>query len=69
MADKNQSSVNPIQVQKFLKGINYPCSKQDLIKTAKNEGADQNVLNTLQKIPDRKYDAPTDVTKEIGKFE
>ncbi len=69
MADKNQSKVNPIQVQKFLKGIKYPCSKQDLVKKAKSEGADQNVLDTLQKIPDRDYDAPTDVTKEIGKIE
>ncbi len=69
MADKGQQKVNPIQVQKFLKGVDYPVSKQDLLKKAKSEGADQNVMDTLQKIPDRQYDAPTDVTKEIGKIE
>ncbi len=67
MADKTQI-VNPIQVQKFLSGVNYPASKQDLMKTAKSQGADQNVMDTLKKLPDRKYDAPTDVTKEIGKL-
>ncbi len=68
MADKDQI-VNPIQVQKFLGGIDYPASKQDLLDTAKSQGADQNVMSTLKKLPDRKYDAPTDVTKEIGKLE
>ncbi len=65
MADKTQI-VNPVQVQKFLGGIDYPASKQDLLKTAKNQGADENVMNTLKKLPDRKYDGPTDVTKAIG---
>ncbi len=68
MADKTQI-VNPIQVQKFLGGINYPASKQDLLDTAKGKGADQNVMGTLKKLPDRTYDGPTDVTKAIGKLE
>ena len=68
MADKNDQDVNPVQVQKFLGGIDYPCSKQDLVDTAKDQGADERVMNVLKKLPDRKYDAPTDVTKEIGKL-
>ncbi len=69
MADENPKSVNPVQVQKFLGGIDYPCSKQDLLKTAKDQGADDRVINLLKALPDKKYDAPTDVTKEIGKIE
>ncbi len=69
MADQNQAKVNPIQVQKFLGGINYPVSKQDLIKTAKSHGADDRVLNTLNRLPEKQYSAPTDVTKAIGKIE
>lgn len=60
--------VNPVQVQKFLSGIDYPCSKQELLDAAKSNGADKNVMNMLQEIPDREYDAPTDVTKELGKL-
>ncbi len=69
MADKNQNMVNPVQVQKFLSGIDYPCSKDDLIKTARQHGADDNVINTLQKLPNKSYDAPTEVTKQLGKIE
>ena len=33
MANQQQDSrVNPVQVQKFLGGVDYPCSKDDLIK-------------------------------------
>ncbi len=66
MADEK---VNPVQIQKYLGGIDYPASKQDLVKTAKSKGADQRVMDMLNKLPDQKYNKPTDVTKEIGKLE
>jgi hypothetical protein len=69
MADQNRAHANPVQVEKFLRGINYPCSKQNLLSTAKKEGADQNVMNLLQKLPDKKYGSPVDVSEAIGKLE
>ena len=60
------NAVNPAQVQKFLAGIDYPCSKQDLIQTAQDEGADQNVLDTLKRLPDQKDNSPNDVAGQIG---
>ena len=67
--DNQSNYVNPIQVQRFLKGVDYPASKQDLIDKAKSHGADEGVIGTLEKLPDRMYDGPTGVTQEIGKFE
>ncbi len=73
MAEKGNKTqtvrVNPIQVQKFLKGVDYPCSKQDLITTARREGADQNVLQTLQAMPMERFNSPNDVAEAIGKIE
>ncbi|MDT5132095.1 MAG: hypothetical protein QOE41_1406, partial [Mycobacterium sp.] len=46
---------NPIQLQKNLKGVNYPASKQDLVTRAKQNGADEQVLNQLNKLPDKEY--------------
>ncbi len=59
---------NPIQVQKFLNGIDYPASKKDLIETARREKADDNVLQTLERLPDRTYNGPNAVAHEIGKL-
>lgn len=59
---------NPIQVQKFLKGIDYPAPKRQLVETARRHGADENVIYTLEQLPDRTFDSPTAIAKEIGKL-
>jgi len=61
------ADVNPIQLQKFLGGIEYPASKQTLIDTAKEHGADDDVLEVLNGLPDQEYDAPTAVVKAQSK--
>ncbi|MBE9111514.1 DUF2795 domain-containing protein [Nodosilinea sp. LEGE 07298] len=63
------AAVNPIQVQKFLKGINYPASKQDVVEHAKQQGADENVCSTLEQMPDQEFETPADVSKAIGEIE
>jgi hypothetical protein len=60
------AKVNPIQLQKHLKGMDYPASKQDLINHAKKQGADENALSALEQLPDEKYETPADVSKAIG---
>jgi hypothetical protein len=57
---------NPIQVQKFLGGLDYPVSKDTIVETAKKNGADKDVLDALEGLPDREYDAPTAVSKAIS---
>ncbi len=59
------AKVNPIQVQKALGGMNYPARKQDIVEHAREKGADENVMSALEQIPDREYDGPSGVQKEI----
>ena len=60
------AGVNPIQIEKFLKGIDYPAKKADLIKRAEQNGADEQVRATLQQLPDQQFDSPADVSKVVG---
>ena len=60
-------AVNPIQLQRFLDGVNYPASKQDLIETARKQGAGDQVLETLRRMPDKRYGSPVDVSQAVGK--
>jgi hypothetical protein len=57
---------NPIQVQKFLSGIDYPASKDTIVSKAEQEGADDDVLGALRNIPDRDYDGPTAVSEAVA---
>ncbi len=60
--------VNPIQVQKFLGGVDYPIGKQDLIEHAKSKGADDEVMSTLEQLPFDEFNSPNDVSEAIGKL-
>ncbi|KUI39473.1 DUF2795 domain-containing protein [Mycobacterium sp. GA-2829] len=56
---------NPIDVQTALSGANYPSSKQDLIEHAKSNGASQEILDGLQKLPDGEISGPDQVQKAV----
>ncbi len=59
------ANVNPIQVQKALGGMDYPAGKQQILDHARQQGADEEVISALEQIPDREYDGPSGVQKEI----
>ncbi len=59
------ANVNPIQVQKALGGMDYPAGKQQIVEHARQQGADDEVISALERIPDREYDGPSGVQKEI----
>lgn len=63
------AKVNPIQLQKHLKGVDYPASKEDLINHAKQQSADQDAISALEQIPDQEYETPAEVSKAIGETE
>ncbi|MFC3590858.1 DUF2795 domain-containing protein [Microbacterium barkeri] len=56
-------------MQKFLGGIDYPASKEDILASARDAGADDAVLDALGRIPDREYDAPTAVNSAVSDAE
>lgn len=59
--------VSPVEVQKYLDNINYPAHKSDLINHAKDEKAPSRVINALNKLPNKEFNSPTDITKNMRK--
>jgi cytochrome c oxidase subunit 1 len=59
-------AVNPIQLQKYLSGIDYPARKQDLIQRAQEKGADDNVLQTLRSLNRDEFNSPNDVSEALA---
>jgi hypothetical protein len=57
---------NPIQIQKFLGGMDYPADRNAILSKAKESGADENVIRALEKLPDKKYDGPTAVSAAVS---
>jgi hypothetical protein len=55
-----------IKVQKFLSGISYPATKEQLIEQARSNKADDDALEALNGIPDREYSGPDQVSKAVA---
>lgn len=60
------SKANPIELQKYLAGVDYPAQRDDLVQAAEKNGADADTLDILRGLPDRTYEGPSGVSKEIG---
>lgn len=59
------AKINPIQLQKSLKGVKYPAEKQALLDAAKNNQSDDAIRSALEKLPEQKYARPSDVSKAV----
>ncbi len=54
---------NPIQIQKYLKGVDYPATREQLVENARKLGADENICASLEQLPDEDFQTPADVSQ------
>jgi ferritin-like metal-binding protein YciE len=57
---------NPIEVQKFLEGVGYPKTRDQLVKEAERREANERVITTLSQLPRKQYRTPTEVSEALG---
>lgn len=62
------TKINPIEVEKYLRGVDFPTSKEDLIECAKNNDAPEEIIESLHQIKNQEYASPIDISKQIGKL-
>lgn len=56
---------NPLLVETYLGGLEYPASKEHILHKAKLAGADQTALHALEALPDRTYEKITDIAAAL----
>lgn len=61
------SGQSPANVTRFLKGIDFPAQKKDLIQHAKKNQAEKDVMDLIQNMEERDYESMADVMKSYGK--
>lgn len=60
---------NPIEIQKFLKGMDYPARKNDLVKRARDNGAKKEVISILEGLKSDAFNSPAEVSKAVGELD
>ncbi len=61
--------ISPVQMQKHLKGVNYPASKNDLVQQAQNNHASDEIVDKIRTLPADSFGGPKDVMKALGRAE
>ncbi|KRV50018.1 hypothetical protein AQ490_17470 [Wenjunlia vitaminophila] len=62
MAEKRFS---PIDIQKALHGAGYPAKAKDLAALARRNGADDRIVEMIEKSGQEQFDRPSEVQKAI----
>lgn len=60
-------TVNPIEMQKSLSGLDFPANKEKIVQQAESRGASKEIKEALKRLPEKEYDTPAAISKEIGK--
>lgn len=61
------ANFNPAKIEESIRGVDFPASKEDLLNRARENNAAQEELDALERLPEREYTRPTDVTQALGK--
>jgi hypothetical protein len=56
---------NPIELQKALKGAEYPADRESLAELARSNGADDSLVEQLANAGKDRFDGPDDVQKTV----
>lgn len=67
-ATPRRGRANPVEVQAFLEGVSYPTRKGDLLREAERKGASKTVRSTLERLPEKRFEDPTQVSEAVGKL-
>ncbi len=52
-------------ISHHLKGIHFPAAKRELLRRARQNGADQDIMDLLDCIPDQEFQTVAEVTKAV----
>ena len=60
---------SPANVTHHLRGIDFPAHKRDLQRQAQENGADQDVMEVIEGMPDGDFESMADVMKAYRQSE
>ncbi|MFC0005959.1 DUF2795 domain-containing protein [Micromonospora siamensis] len=59
-------SVTGVQLQEYLAGLDYPVSREDLVRWAQENGASTALLQVLMALPAEQFDDPAELSHALA---
>lgn len=66
MHDKDRHERRPVDVFPYLQGMSFPADRDAVIRHARRQDLDDELLKLLDRLPNRDYCSPDDVVKGIS---
>ncbi len=60
-----QGFMKPEEIMKYIKGINFPTNKQNIVNTLKSNNAPQQLVSAADRLPDKTYNSPQDFVNDV----
>lgn len=60
---------SPANISHYLKNIDFPADRDDLVRHAEGQGAVPEVLDVLRQLPEEKYENMAEVMSGVGEVE
>jgi hypothetical protein len=57
--------LSPADVQKYLEGLNFPASKEEVVATAESNGAPQALVEQIRALGPEQFSSPNDVVSAL----
>ena len=56
----------PAQIITFIKDVNFPANKKEIIQYAQHKKVNQEVIKTLEELPNQKFNSTREIEKVLG---
>ena len=59
-------TVTGVQFQEYLAGLDYPVSREDLVRWGQENGASTEMLQMLRALPAEQFESPADLNEALS---
>ncbi|WP_406041330.1 DUF2795 domain-containing protein [Micromonospora sp. NBC_00898] len=59
-------TVTGVQLQEYLAGLDYPVSREDLVRWGQENGASTEMLQMLKALPAEEFDSPAELSEALN---
>ncbi|GAA4576057.1 hypothetical protein GCM10023176_46630 [Micromonospora coerulea] len=59
-------TVTGVQLQEYLAGLDYPVSREDLVRWGQENGASTEMLQMLRALPAEQFDSPVELAEAMN---
>ena len=66
MSKNGKRRQSPPEIAWYLREVDFPADREDLLRHARRQKADDEVLQLLDRMPNRDYGSMADVMKGMG---